>query len=146
MHTTPEQLMQWLAEPEGLCLEFKEAKNRYDFDKLVGYCVALANEGDGKIILSMTDRRPRQIVDTTAFDEPGRTEAGLHQRLSHRIPAEEMLLAEGRVLVVHVPSRLPSTARHFEGRYLKRAGGGDEWRSLVPRVGNCNQTHLKVCF
>ena len=42
MHTTPEQLVQWPAEPEGLRLEFKEAKNHYDFDKLVGYCVALA--------------------------------------------------------------------------------------------------------
>ena len=122
MRTTFEQLMQWLAEPEGLRLEFKEAKNRYDFDKLVDYCVALANEGGGKIILGVTDRRPRQIVGTAAFDEPGRTEAGLHQRLSHRIPVEELLLPQGRVLVVHVPSRLPGTAWQFEGRYLKRAG------------------------
>lgn len=45
MHTILEQLMRWLGEPEGLRLEFKEAKNRYDFDKLVDYCVALANEG-----------------------------------------------------------------------------------------------------
>ena len=112
----PEQLTQWLAEPEGLRLEFKEAKNRYDCDKLVGYCVALANEGGGKIILGVTDRRPRQIVGTTAFEEPGRTEAGLHQRLSHRIPVEELLLPQGRVLVVHVPSRLPGTAWNFEGR------------------------------
>lgn len=141
MHTTPEQLMQWLAEPEGLQLEFKEAKNRYDFDKLVGYCVALANEGGGKIILGVTDRRPRQIVGTTAFDEPGRTEAGLHHRLSHRIPVEEMLLPEGRVLVVHVPSRLPGTAWHFEGRYLKRAGddltplGSAELQAMFAETG-----------
>ncbi len=141
MHTTPEQLMQWLAEPEGLRLEFKEAKNRYDFDKLVGYCVALANEGGGKIILGVTDRRPRQIVGTAAFDEPGRTEAGLHQRLSHRIPVEEMLLPEGRVLVVHVPSRLPGTAWQFEGRYLKRAGddltplGSAELQAMFAETG-----------
>lgn len=141
MPTTSEQLMQWLAEPEGLRLEFKEAKNRYDFDKLVGYCVALANEGGGKIILGVTDRRPRQIVGTTAFDEPGRTEAGLHQRLSHRIPVEEMLLPEGRVLVVHVPSRLPGTAWHFEGRYLKRAGddltplGSAELQAMFAETG-----------
>lgn len=122
MPTTPEQLMQWLSEPEGLRLEFKEAKSRYDFDKLVQYCVALANEGGGKIILGVTDRRPRQIVGTAAFDEPGRTEAGLHQRLSHRIPVEEVLLPQGRVLVVHVPARLPGTAWQVEGRYLKRAG------------------------
>lgn len=122
MKTTPEQLKQWLTEPEGVRLEFKEAKTRYDFDKLVQYCVALANEGGGKIILGVTDQRPRRIVGTAAFDEPGRTEAGLHTRLSHRIPVEEMQLSEGRVLVVHVPSRLPGTAWQIEGRYLKRAG------------------------
>ena len=123
MHTTSEQLMQWLAEPEGLRLEFKEAKNRYDFDKLVDYCVALANEGGGKIILGVTDRRPRQIVGTAVFDEPGRTEAGLHQRLSHRIPVEELLLPQGRVLVVHVPSRLPGTAWHSVAQRGSLKGG-----------------------
>ena len=122
MNTTRAQFDQWLAEPEGLRLEFKEAKSRYDFDKLVQYCVALANEGGGKIILGVTDRRPRQIVGTAAFDEPGRTEAGLHQRLSHRIPVEELVWPQGRVLVVHVPPRLPGTAWHVDGRYLKRAG------------------------
>ena len=76
MHTTPDQLRQWLIQPEGTRLEFKEAKTRYDFDKLMQYCVALANEGGGKIVLGVTDRRPRQIVGTAAFDEPGRTEAG----------------------------------------------------------------------
>ena len=122
MRTTPEQLQQWLTEPEGTRLEFKEAKARYDFEKLLQYCVALANEGGGKIVLGVTDRRPRRVVGTAAFEEPGRTEAGLHQRLSHRIPVEELKLPEGRVLVVHVPGRLPGTAWQIDGRYLKRAG------------------------
>ena len=121
-HTSREQLLQWLAEPEGNNIEFKEAKHNYHFEKLVDYCVALANEGGGKIILGVTDRRPRQIVGTIAFAEPGRTEAGLHDRLSHRIPVEEILMPEGRVLVVHVPGRLPGTAWQINGRYLKRAG------------------------
>jgi len=101
MLNTAEQLQHWLAEPEGIHLEFKEAKQNYHFDKLVEYCVALANEGGGKIILGVTDRRPRHIVGTAAFAEPGRTEAGLHDRLSHRIPVEEVRTADGRVLVVH---------------------------------------------
>lgn len=122
MQTTAEQLQHWLAEPEGVGLEFKEAKQNYHFDKLVEYCVALANEGGGKIILGVTDRRPRRIVGTTAFAEPGRTEAGLHDRLSHRIPVEELRTADGRVLIVHVPPRLPGTAWQIDGRYLKRAG------------------------
>ncbi len=123
MPTTSEQLHAWLAEPECVRLEFKEAKQNYHFDKLVEYCVALANEGGGKIILGVTDRRPRRIVGTAAFAEPGRTEAGLHDRLSHRIPVEEVRTADGRVLVVHVPPRLPGTAWQTpEGRFLKRAG------------------------
>jgi len=122
MRTTPEQLQQWLTEPEGTRLEFKEAKSRYDFEKLLQYCVALANEGGGKIVLGVTDRRPRTVVGPAAFDEPGRTEAGLHQRLMHRIPVEELTLPEGRVLIVHVPTRLPGTAWQIDGRYLKRAG------------------------
>lgn len=122
MHTSREQLQQWLDEPEGTKLEFKEAKHNYHFDKLVEYCVALANEGGGKIILGVTDRRPRRIVGTTAFAEPSRTEAGLYERLSHRIPVEEVKTADGRVLVVHVPARLPGTAWQVGGQYLKRAG------------------------
>jgi len=128
MQTTAEQLQHWLAEPEGVHLEFKEAKQNFHFEKLVEYCVALANEGGGKIILGVTDRRPRRIVGTAAFAEPGRTEAGLHDRLSHRIPVEELRTTEGRVLVVHVPARLPGTAWQIDGRYLKRAG--DELAAL----------------
>lgn len=122
MSTTLEQLQHWLAEPEGSRLEFKEAKQNYHFEKLLPYCVALANEGGGKIILGVTDRRPRRIVGTAAFAEPGRTEAGLHERLLHRIPVEELHTEQGRVLIVHVPARLPGTAWQIDGRYLKRAG------------------------
>ena len=137
MPTTPEQLQQWLSEPEGARLEFKEAKARYDFDKLLQYCVALANEGGGHIVLGVSDRRPRRVVGTAAFDEPGRTEAGLHQRLSHRIPVEELRLPEGRVLVVHVPGRLPGTAWQIDGRYLKRAGDD---------LANLGDAELKAIF
>ena len=122
MPTSVAQLHQWLLEPEGQRLEFKEAKQRYDFEKLLKYCVALANEGGGTMVLGVTDKRPRRIVGTQAFEDPGRTEAGLHQRLGHRIPVEEMRLPEGRVLVVHVPSRLPGTAWNVDGSYFKRAG------------------------
>jgi ATP-dependent DNA helicase RecG len=122
MSTTREQFLTWLSEPEGTRLEFKSATNRFDFEKLVDYCVALANEGGGTIILGVTDRRPRQVVGTNAFAEPGRTEAGLHQRLGHRIPVEEYHHDGHRILIVHVPPRLPGVAWHHDGRYLKRAG------------------------
>lgn len=136
-----DDLRQWLQAPEGSQFEFKTAKGGYDFGKLVDYCVALANEGGGKIILGVTDRRPRAIVGTAAFEEPGRTEAGLYDRLSHRIPVEEVRLPEGRVLVVHVPPRLPGTAWQVDGQYWKRAGDGlvgmpaDELRAIFAETG-----------
>ena len=34
MRTSHEQLLQWMAEPEGQRLEFKEAKSTYSLDKL----------------------------------------------------------------------------------------------------------------
>ncbi len=120
--TTPDQLQQLLAAPEGRRLEFKEAESSYDFDKLVEYCVALANEGGGQIILGATDKRPRQVVGTAAFREPGETESQVFARLAHRVRVEEVDHEGKRVLIVHVPSRLPGTAWEDRGRYLRRAG------------------------
>lgn len=116
MATSLEQLRAWLDEPEGAHFEFEEAKANFHFDKLVEYAVALANEGGGKIIFGVTDRRPRRIVGTAAFAEPGRTEAGLYERHSHRVPVEEVRTPDGRVLVAHVPARLPGTAWQIVGR------------------------------
>ena len=141
MPTTIEQLRGWMEAPEGTNLEFKEAKNNFHFEKLVDYCVALANEGGGKMLLGVTDRRPRRIVGSEAFAEPGRTEAGLHERLHRRIPIEEIQTPDGRVLVVHVPARLPGTALQVNGRYLKRAGdelaalGADELKAMFAEAG-----------
>ena len=120
--TTPEQIAEWLSAPEGRQLEFKTASANFHFEKLVDYCVALANEGGGKIVLGITDRRPRDVVGTAAFAEPGRTEAGLYERLRHHIRIEETRYQDKRLLIVHVPGRLPGTAWEHNGRYLRRAG------------------------
>jgi ATP-dependent DNA helicase RecG len=84
MRSAFEQLQAWMNEKEAERLEFKEAKLRYDFEELVKYCVALANEGGGKIILGVTDKRPRKVVSTQAFTEIERTKAGLIERLRLR--------------------------------------------------------------
>lgn len=129
--STPDEITRWLGEPEGERLEFKEARNNFHFDTLVDYCVALANEGGGKILLGVTDARPRRVTGSRAFAEPGRTEAGLYERLRHRIPIEEVMHDGQRLLIAHVPSRLPGTAWEHNGRYLRRAGD-----ALVPIPGN----------
>ena len=63
MTTSREQLRQWLEAPEGARLEFKEARRNYHFEKLLRYCVALANEGGGQILLGVSDRA--QVIGVT---------------------------------------------------------------------------------
>lgn len=100
--------------------EFKEARNRFDFGYLTRYCVALANEGGGKVIFGVSDARPRQVVGSNAFDHPERTRSGLNQRLHLGISFDEVMHPNGRVLIFHVPSRPVGIAIQWEGRYLVR--------------------------
>jgi ATP-dependent DNA helicase RecG len=120
--TSQEELRIILSSPEGSRIEFKSAAGGLHFEDLAKYCVALANEGGGRIVLGVTDKRPRKIIGTSAFPEPGRTEAGLFERLRQRIPIEEHLQEGKRVLIVNVPGRLPGTALQYKGAYLMRAG------------------------
>lgn len=113
----------WIQEPEGENLEFKEAKQNFHFDKLVKYCAALSNEGGGKVILGVNDKRPRKIVGTAAFQAPEHTVAPLIDRLRIKIRAEEIKHPNGRVLVFHVASR-PIGMAGGSGRRLSDASGG----------------------
>ena len=71
MTISPEQLDLWLALPsEGQRLEFKEAKNQFDNATLFEYCIAIANEGGGHLVLGVTNKRPRRVVGSKAFDNP----------------------------------------------------------------------------
>ncbi len=116
------QLELLLQAKEDEHFEFKEAKHRYDFKELVKYCVALANEGGGRIILGVTDKRPRQIVGTKAFLDLERTKASLTDLVRLRIDAKEISHPSGRVLVFQVPSRPIGMPVHYEGRYFMRSG------------------------
>ena len=70
MNTSLAELRELMdAREEGEHLEFKEAKQRYDFEELVKYCCALANEGGGRMVLGVTDRKPRRVVGCQAFSE-----------------------------------------------------------------------------
>jgi len=119
---TLEEFEQLLAAPEGTRLEFKEARNRFDVEVLLRYCVALANEGGGKIVLGVTDGRPRRVVGTSAFPEPGRIEAHIYQEIGRQVRIEEIQHENGRVLIFHVPPRVPGSAWSYKGAFLKRAG------------------------
>lgn len=120
--TSDADFSQLLAAPEGPNLEFKEANNKYSFDKLAEYCVALANEGGGRIILGVTDKRPRKIVGTAVFQDTGGAESVIYQKIQKRVKIEEKYSEGKRVLIVHVPPRDPGDAWSIGGLYLKRAG------------------------
>jgi ATP-dependent DNA helicase RecG len=121
------QLRAWMESREDEHLEFKEAKARFDFEELVKYCCALANERSGRIILGVTDKRPRRVVGTDAFRTLERTTAGLVERLHLRVEAEELAHPDGRVVLFHVPSRPVGMPVQYKGAYWMRGGDG-----LVP--------------
>jgi ATP-dependent DNA helicase RecG len=128
MTTSLEQLELWLtAASEDQRLEFKEAKTQFDYTKLCRYCVALANEGGGVLILGVSDKPPRQVVGTQAINDPVGMASKLFASLGFRVDIEEILHATGRVLVIHIPSRPHGTAFHLNSQYWMRAG-----EELVP--------------
>ncbi|MCX5801841.1 MAG: putative DNA binding domain-containing protein [Candidatus Eisenbacteria bacterium] len=122
-----DQLEEWLRAVEGEHCEFKEAKSSYSFEKLTEYCCALANEGGGRMILGVTNRRPRRIVGTKVFQHPEDTCRTLMEHLHLRIHFREIAHRDGRVLVFEVPSRPAGTGVKYKGVYWSREGD-----SLVP--------------
>ncbi|MCL2020497.1 MAG: putative DNA binding domain-containing protein [Oscillospiraceae bacterium] len=96
---------QLLNAAEGEHYQFKEAKNRYDFTNAVKICCALANCGGGKLVLGVSDKRPRKVVGSTAFPQPERTCADLMDKLRIRIAFHVYEHNDGRVLVFDVASR-----------------------------------------
>ncbi len=153
--TTLDELNRWLAVPrEGAHLEFKEAKNQFDTDSLCRYCVALANEGGGMLVLGVTDKPPRRVVGTNVFRDPGEIQSKVLSKLRLRVELEEFTHPDGRIVICHVPARPKGTAYQCEGAYLMRSGDGTvamtedqlrkifdegkpDWLSGIART-NCN--------
>lgn len=124
-------LQRWLTTPtEGEQLEFKEAKQQYDTEKLMRYCVAIANEGGGHFVLGVTDKAPRRVVGSQAFATPAEInhiKERITAKLKIRVDVEELAHPDGRVLVFVVPSRPTGHPMDYEGTYLMRVG-----EALVP--------------
>lgn len=119
-------LQQWLTAPaETEHLEFKEAKQQFDTTKLMRYCVALANERGGYLVLGVSDKLPRQVVGSQAFSattELNDIKARIVEKLHIRVDAIELMHPLGRVLVFDIPSRPVGHPMDFDGAYLMRAG------------------------
>lgn len=128
MNVTVEQIDLWRrAASEHQRLEFKEAKTQFSSQKLYEYCIALANEGGGVLLLGVADAPPRPVVGTQAFLNVVETAEKLFHAVGFRVDVVAVSHPGGRVLVFHIPPRPRGTAYHLDGKYLMRAG-----EALVP--------------
>lgn len=123
MATTPEQIEIWCkCSSEHQTLEFKEAKTKFSNSKIYEYCVAIANEGGGKLVLGISDQVPRNVVGSRAIRDTVKMEEQIFQAINFRVDIEEVLHHDGRILIFHIPSRPQGTAYHMKGVYLMRVG------------------------
>ena len=121
--TTAEQIDFWLLpQSEHQRLEFKEAKNQFDNTKLFKYCVAIANEGGGHLVLGVSDSKPHRVVGSQAIHSPLEMTSKIFDAVGFRVEIEEVWHADGRVVVLHIPGRPRGTAYNFHGTYLMRVG------------------------
>ncbi len=139
---TVEQLEKILSSKEGEHLEFKEARKNFHFETLVKYCAALANEHGGKVVLGVTDKRPRSVVGSQAFKQPERTRSGLIERLHIKIDFSVVNHPKGRVLIFHVPSHPIGNPLKNKGIYWQRQGDSliamseDRLRGIFAETGH----------
>ncbi len=124
-----------LVAKEGEHFEFKKAENRFSYTELQKYASAISNEGGGKIVLGVSDSRPRKVIGTKAFDQPERTRKGLIDSL--RINVDFEVLNDGtesRVLVFIIPARPIGSPVQVDGVAWWRDGD-----SLVPMPESIRQ-------
>ena len=128
MAISDQTILDWQnRDPEGENLEFKEARNNFDRKKLFRYCVALANEQGGHLVLGMTDKTPRSIVGTNAFQDVNALKSDIRNATGLSVKVYEKRLEGKRLLILCPPSRPKGTAYHYNGAYLMRCG-----EELVP--------------
>ncbi len=107
----------------------KDEKSRGSIRRtsLYGYCVAIGNEGGGKIIFGVRDNinqktGKRDIVGTNALPNMQKAKEQIYRILGRRIEIEEMQTVDGKVQIVAVPSHPAGEPFNFYGLYLMRNG------------------------
>ncbi len=128
---TIEEVRQLLELKEHENLEFKEAKSSFSIlggkernrRSVLGYCVALGNEGGGKLILGISEDIPRKITGSSALGDFNDVKSKIFQHLGVRIKAIEMFDEKSnRIVVIEIPSRQKGVPFKFYGVPLMRVG------------------------
>lgn len=94
---------------------------------ILGYVVALCNEGGGYLVIGMHDRYPHQVIGTQQAENAiGKLESDIYRDLGIRPDIYELFENEaekkGRVLVIQVPGRPIGKYYKFEDVPLMRVG------------------------
>ena len=110
-------------------VEFKEARNQYNYKNgrksVLGYIVALANEGGGKLIFGVRENKqgPNVITGSYAWEgREGKLIEDIYRDKQIRVQTEVLYEDTHRVLILHVPSRPIGKALKFEDVPLMRIG------------------------
>jgi ATP-dependent DNA helicase RecG len=92
---------------------------------ILGYVVALTNEGGGKLVFGMQDQFPHAVVGTNQnLGALGQLEEDIYRDLHIRVEAQELLDDKGlRVVVLNIPGRPVGRVFKFEDVALMRIGG-----------------------
>ncbi|OGU71759.1 MAG: transcriptional regulator [Ignavibacteria bacterium RBG_16_34_14] len=122
MSVSIRQFEQWLQSKEKEHLEFKEAKQQYDLERLKKYCNAIANECGGHLILGVDDNFPHNVVGTNAFQNPLSLKKDLLDLLKLRIDIEEFFYIGKRILIFEIPSRPIGLPLQYKGASYMRVG------------------------
>lgn len=127
-----EELQLLMDSKENEHLEFKEAKSSFSIlgdggknkKSVLGYCVALANEGGGKLILGVSESFPRRIVGSNALQNFGKAKSQIYKHLDLRIEEIEEIFdrQSKRVVIIHIPPRPIGKPLKFYGVPLMRVG------------------------
>lgn len=128
------KLTEFLSLPaETEWVEFKEAKNNYDFDDLGKYFSSLSNEANlkgqpfGWLVFGVKDKPvPRPIVGTQYRPQRpqlDRLKEEIANHTSHRLTFEdihEIAKPQGRVLMFQIPAALRGSPTSWKGHFYGR--------------------------
>jgi len=117
-------------------IEFKEAKaGNFSYNGgskaepkerrrcILGYVVAFANEGGGRLVFGVGDKHPHIIVGSNQNEgRTGELEQNIYRDLKIRVKTEELFDNNKRVLIIHIPSRPVGKFYVFEDVSLMRVG------------------------
>lgn len=91
---------------------------------ILGYVIALCNEGGGSLVIGMHDTFPHQVVGTKqSLDAIGQLESDIYRDVSIRPDVYELFDSNGkRVVVISIPGRPSGKVYKFEDVALMRVG------------------------